>query len=122
MTHKEFVEEYKKGNALLYITKNTAGTFVMSPLADKFNKPAHLFWTNLAFILLLPAPIILLFFNWIYSICSFMAGIMVWNASKKSAQDFVGQNMIEDERFCKFVLENNGAKISDKNGISIVIG
>lgn len=61
LTHNEFINEYKLGKLTVFIDRNRAGDFVLSPLADKHNKPAHLFWSWLGLFFMILLPIILLF-------------------------------------------------------------
>lgn len=119
ITHEAFVKGYKTGEYLVYINKNKAGDFVLSKVADKHNKPAHIFWTWTGIILAFPLPIILLFFSWAYSIVSFILGLIIISSSRKSAEQFVLQNMIDDKNFWEYVLMYKGAKIENKNGEEI---
>lgn len=116
ISHDTFVKGYKSGEYLVYINKNKAGDFVMSKAADKHNKPAHIFWTWTGIILTFPLPIFLLFFSWMYSMVSFVLGLMIVSSSGKSAEQFVMQNMIDDKNFWEYVLMYKGAKIENKNG------
>jgi hypothetical protein len=119
ITHQEFVEQYKKRLLNIHINKSMASDLVLSKFGDKHNKPAHLFWSWTGIILTFVAPIILLFVNWIYAILSFAIGLMVISASRKSAEQFVMQNMIEKEEFWNYTLLHGGAKITDINGNDI---
>jgi hypothetical protein len=119
ITHQEFVEHYKKGLLNVHINKSMAGDLVLSKFGDKHNKPAHLFWSWTGIILTFVVPIVLLFVNWIYSILSFIFGLMVIRASRKSAEQFVMQNMIENEDFWNYTLLHGGAKITDNEGNEI---
>lgn len=119
ISHDTFVKGCKTGEYLVYINKNKAGDFVMSKVADKHNKPAHIFWTWTGIILFLPLPIILLFFSWAYSTVSFVLGLMIVSSSRKSAEQFVMQNMLDDKNFWEYVLMYKGAKIENKNGEEI---
>jgi len=116
ITHQEFVEGYKAGKFIVLINKNRAGDFVLSDFADKHNKPAHLFWSWCGIILIIIVPIILLFINWHYSIISFIVGIIIIGASRKSVADFVLRNMLENESFWEYVLLHKGATIKDEEG------
>ena len=119
ISHNAFVKGYRAGEHLVYINKNKAGDFVMSKVADKHNKLAHIFWSWTGIILTFPLPIILLFFSCIYSIVSFVLGLMIVSSSRKSAEQFVMQNMIDDKNFWEYVLMYKGAKIENKNGEEI---
>lgn len=116
ITHKEFVESYKKGELFVSVDKWRAGDFVLSELASKYNKPAYLFWSLLGIILAVPLAIIFLFINWFYSIISFFLGILIIGATRKSACQFVLQNMLDDEFFWGYIITNKGAIIRDKSG------
>lgn len=113
ITHKDFAEGYKSGKLLVYVDKNKAGDFVMSPHADKHNKPAHLFWTWTGIILTIPLAIILIFINWKLAIPSFVLGFVVIKAARKSASQFVLNNMLENEEFWMYCLLHKGAKVTD---------
>lgn len=119
ISHDTFVKGYKTGEYLVYINKSKAGDFVLSKVADKHNKPAHIFWTWTGIVLTFPLPIILLFFSWVYSIVSFILGLIIVSSSRKSAEQFVMQNMIDDKNFWEYVLMNKGAKIENRNGDEI---
>lgn len=119
ITYREFTEKYKKGELLIAIKENKAGDFVLSDFADKHNKPAHNFWTWAGIILILPAPLILLFIDWKYAIGCFIIGFMIHKAARKSATQFVLQNMVENEDFFEYVLLHGGASIQDKNGNTV---
>ncbi len=116
LDHKEFVDGYKHNRLLVYVNKSRAGSFVLSPLADKHNKPAHIFWAGAGVLLVFPIPLILLFINWIYSVGSIAVGLMVIKATRKSATEFVLQNMIEDEKFWNYVVRQGGVVIQDDEG------
>jgi hypothetical protein len=116
ITHQEFIKGYKAGEFTVLIDKNRAGDFVLSDFADKHNKPAHLFWSWGGIILTIPLPVIFLFINWHYSIISFIVGIIIVAASRRSAADFVLRNMLENESFWEYVILHKGATIKDKEG------
>lgn len=119
VTHEKFVEGYQKGKYLVYVNKYKAGDFVMSKPADKHNKPAHLFWTWAGILLVFPVSLILLFsFLWL-SLLLFFIGIFIINSSRKSAEQFVIQNMVDDKYFWEYVLMYNGAIIRDNDGKEI---
>lgn len=121
LTHNEFVSDYKLGKLTVFIDKSKAGDFVLSPFADKHNKLAHLFWSWLGIILMIPLPIALLFLtSWIHALGSFILGLTISTAARRSAAEFVLQNMLEDENFWIYVLLHNGAKIMDKNNNKIL--
>lgn len=114
ITHQEFVNGYEAGKINVSINKSKAGDFVLSDFADKHNKPAHLFWSWSGILLTIPLPIILIFINWHYSIISFILGLIIVSASRKSASQFVLQNILGDESFFEYVLLHGGAKITDE--------
>lgn len=116
ITHKEFAEGYLSGQYSVTIDENRAGDFVLSDFADKHNKPAHYFWTWLGILLVVPIPIALLFVSWIYSACSFIVGLFVVAAARRTDRGFVIQNMVDDESFFDYVLMHHGAKIFNKEG------
>lgn len=116
ITHKEFVEGYESGRFSVAVNKNTAGDFVLSNFADKHNKPAHYFWSWLGILLVLPIPIVLLYFSWIYSLVSFISGLIISSAARKSAGQFVLQNMLNNEDFFEYVLLHQGAIVTDEHG------
>lgn len=120
ITHNDFVNGYKSGKYLVYVDKNKAGDFVMSKPADKYNKPAHLFWTWVGILMTFPLPIIFLFISWKYSIVSFILGLIVSSSSKKSDGQFVMKNMIDDKNFWEYVLMYKGVKIEDKEGNEVI--
>lgn len=119
ITHRDFVEGYEKGELFVYVNKNKAGDFVLSKFAKKENKLAHSFWTWLGIILLVPLTIILLFVNWLYALVLFILGLTIAGAARKSAEEFVLGNMIENEDFWDYVLLHNGTSIIDKEGNQI---
>jgi hypothetical protein len=116
ITHKEFIEGYAARKFSVLINKNKAGDFILSKLADKHNKPAYYFWSWLGIIMVLPASIGLFIISWKYSIFSFICGLFIITASKKSSTQFVLQNMIDDEDFFEYVLLHQGAKIIGEQG------
>lgn len=117
INYQQFLDKYKKGEIMVLVNKLKAGDFIMSEFGDKHNKPAHLFWTWLGILMIFPAPIILwIIFGWIYALGSFIWGIMINIAAKKSATQFVLQNMIKDEDFWDYVLLHKGAVLQDKDG------
>jgi len=118
--YQQFLQGYKTGEFAVLINKSKAGDFVMSKFGDKHNKPAHLFFTWLGIIMIIPFPIILVIFQgWISAIGSFVFGLMINSAVRKSASQFVLQNMIESEDFWDYVLFHKGAIIQDKEGNEI---
>ena len=119
ISHETFVKGYRAGEYLVYIDKYKAGDFVMSKVADKNNKRAHIFWSWTGIVLTIPLPIILVFSSWVYSIASFILGLLVVSSSRKSAEQFVMENMINDKYFWEYVLMYKGARIVDKKGKEI---
>lgn len=119
ISHDTFVKGYKTGEYLVYINKNKAGDFLMSKIADKHNRPAHIFWSWVGIIFAFPLPIILLFIAWIFSVISFILGIMIIISTRKSAEQFVIKNMIDDKNFWEYVLMYKGAKIENNRGETI---
>ena len=120
INYQQFLEGYKTGEVTVLVNNSKAGDFVMSKFGDKHNKPAHLFFTWLGIILIVPLPIILLIvYGWIYAVGSFIIGLMINSAARKSASQFVLQNMLENEDFWDYVLLHKGAIIQDKQGNEI---
>lgn len=120
INHKQFIEGYNSGEFTVLVDKSRAGDFVMSQFADKHNRPAHLFWTWLGIILAFPLSIVLFIFSsWIHAIGSLILGLIVTSAARKSASQFVVQNMLENEDFWDYVVLHKGAKILDKDGNEI---
>lgn len=118
--YQRFLEGYKTGELTVLVNNSKAGDFVMSKFGDKHNKPAHLFFIWLGIILIVPLPIIfLVFFGWIHAVGSFILGLMINSAARKSASQFVLQNMMENEDFWDYVLLHKGAIIQDKQGNEI---
>ena len=116
ITHRQFKEGYATGDILVSINESKAGDFVMSSFGDKYNKPAHLFFTWLGILLAVPFPIFLwLYFGWGYALGSFLLGFMVNKAARKSASQFCLYNMIENEDFWDYILLHNGATLKDMN-------
>lgn len=120
INYQQFLERYKAGEITILVNKSKAGDFVMSKFGDKHNKPAHLFWTWLGILLIFPAPIIFwILFSWIHALGSFVLGLMISSAARKSATQFVLQNMIESEDFWDYILLHKGAVIQDTEGNEI---
>lgn len=117
--HDDFVKGYLSGKYLVYINKSRAGDFVMSKFASKYNKSAHLFWSWVGLIVTVPLSIALFFLSWRYSVVSFIVGLIIVRASRKSAEQFVMQNMIDDKNFWEYVLMYKGAKIENEDGEEI---
>ena len=116
----QFLQGYQTGEFEVLINKSKAGDFVMSKFGDKHNKPAHLFFTWLSIILIVPLPIILLiFYGWINAVGTFIIGLMINKAARKSASQFVLQNMLDSEDFWNYVILHKGAIIHDKSGKEI---
>jgi len=120
INYQQFLEGYKTGEITVLVNNSKAGDFVMSKFGDKHNKPAHLFWTWLGILLIFPAPIIFwVQFGWVHALGSFVLGLMLSAAARKSASQFVLQNMIESEDFWDYVLLHKGAIIQDEKGNEI---
>lgn len=120
ITYQQFLESYKTGDITVLVNNSKAGDFVMSKFGDKYNKPAHLFWTWLGILLIFPSPVIFwILFGWIYALSFFILGLMINKAARKSASQFVLQNMIENEDFWDYVLLHKGAIIQDKESNEI---
>lgn len=119
--YQQFLQGYKTGEFAVLVNSSKAGDFVMSKFDDKHSKPAHLFWTWLGILLIFPSPIIFwILLGWIYALGSFILGLMINKAARKSAVQFVLQNMIENEDFWDYILLHKGAIIQDKDGNEIV--
>lgn len=120
ISYQQFLEAYKAGEITVLVNSSKAGDFVMSKFGDKHNKPAHLFWTWLSILLIFPAPIILwVLLGWVHALGSFVLGLMISAVARRSASQFVLQNMIENEDFWDYVLLHKGAIIQDKEGNEI---
>ena len=120
INYQQFLEKYKAGEITVLVNRSKAGDFVMSKFGDKHNKPAHVFWTWLGILLVFPAPIIIwIIFGWISALGSFVLGLMLNSAARKSAAQFVLQNMIESEDFWDYVLLHQGAVLQDRDGNEI---
>ena len=120
ITHQSFVEGYKAGKYLVYIDKNRAGDFVLSKPADEHNRLAHLFWSWIGLIVTAPLTIVLFFLSWWYSVVSLIVGLIIVRASRKSAEQFVMQNMLDDKNFWEYVLMYGGAKIKNEKDEEII--
>ena len=116
ITHQEFVNKYKSGEIGITVDPKKAGDFVLCEFANKYNKPAHNFWTWTGVILTFPLSIVLIFINWPYAILSFIVGSLILSGARKSACQFVVENMLQDEKFWFYVLFHNGAVAKDKEG------
>jgi hypothetical protein len=120
ISFQEFVAGYNSHKFTVLVDNSKAGDFVLSQFADKHNKPAHLFFSWLAIALIIPAPIVLwIFYGWIFALGSFILGLAIRSAAKKSAVQFVMRNMLENEDFWEYVLLHKGAEIQDKGGNEI---
>ena len=120
INYQQFLEGYKTGDVTVLVNNSKAGDFVMSKFGNKHNKPAHMFFTWLGIIMIVPLPIILLIFQgWIFAVGSFVVGLMINSAARKSASQFVLQNMLESEDFWDYVWLHKGAIIQDKEGNEI---
>lgn len=120
INYQQFLDSYKTGEVTVLVNNSRAGDFVMSKFGDKHNKPAHLFFTWLGIILIVPLPIILLIvYGWIHAVGSFIIGLVINSAARKSASQFVLQNMLESEDFWDYVLLHKGAIIQDQQGNEI---
>lgn len=121
ISYNQFLEQYKSGDILVLVNEDKAGDFVMSDFGDKNNKRAHLFWTYLGLLMLIPLPIILFFLkHWVYAIVCFFIGYIVVKSARKSASQFVLQNMLESEDFWDYALMHGGAIMQDAQGNKIV--
>lgn len=123
VNHQQFLEEYNAGKIMVLVNKSKAGDFVMSEFADKNNKRAHQFWTWTGIAILILVPIVLLILQeWIYAGGAFILGLIINSAARKSAGQFVLQNMIKDGLFWDYVLIHGGAIMRDSQGNKIVSG
>lgn len=113
ISYEEFLKEYKANKIIVKVDRMKAGRFVESKEAGKRFKPAHYFWTYASFFLMFVLPIIMLFKFWVYAVLSFLGGIFLYQAVKKSAAGFVLENMLEDEKFWRFAVEKGGAILTD---------
>lgn len=117
ISYQQFLEGYNAGELAVIVDRFKAGNFVLSEHADKKNKAAHLFWTWLGIIMVVPIPIVLIISHkWIFAICAFLLGLIITNAARKSAARFVLQNMLENENYWDYVLLHKGARIQDNEG------
>jgi len=120
INYQQFLKGYKVGEFAVLVDKSKAGDFVMSRFGEKYNKPAHLLWTWLGIIMVVPLSIILLIFHgWISALGSFILGLIINSAARKSASQFVLRNMLGNEDFWDYVLLHKGAIIQDKQGNEI---
>lgn len=121
VSYQQFLVGYKSGEILVLVNKSKAGDFVMSEFGDKHNKRAHQFWTWTGLVILIPLPITLFIFQgWLYAIGSFILGLIVSSAARKSSEKFVLENMLGSEDFWDYVLMHGGAKMQDVQGNEIV--
>lgn len=123
VNYQQFLEGYKAGEIMVLVNKSKAGDFAMSEFANKQNKSAHQLWTWAGLVVLIPMPIILLIFQgWVYAIGSFILGLVINSAARRSAEQFVLQNMIESEDFWDYALMHGGAVMRDAQGNEIASG
>jgi len=114
VNYQQFLDGYKAGDIMVLVNKSKAGDFAMSEFADKGNKRAHQLWTWAGLAMLIPIPIILLIFQgWIYAVGSFILGLIINNAARRSAEQFILRNMVESENFWDYVLMHGGAIMRD---------
>ena len=119
-SHKELVELYKKGELAIGVNKQKAGDFVLSKFADPHNKPAHLFWSWTG-VILFPVALVVLFTGRIWqAVGLFFLGSMVLSSSRKTAEEFVLQNMLEDPQFCDYAILWGGAVVTKSSGDHVV--
>lgn len=116
ITHEQFRYGYTSGSFRIHVDMNRAGDFVMSQFGSKSRSIAHQFWTWTGLLLFAPATIVLLIFDWRLAIISFFMGMLINSAARKSAAQFVLENMLESEDFFVYVLLHGGATIFDANG------
>ena len=114
--HSDFVQSYKNGSLSIKVDQSKAGNFILSQYSKPQYKLAHNIWSWLGILLTVPVAIALLFVNWLYAIVSFVAGIIIVSAARKSAAQFVVEQMIDNEDFWNYVLLHKGAKIQDNKG------
>jgi len=120
ISYEEFLRGYKENKIIVKVNRMTAGKFIESEIAGKRFKPAHYFWTYASFFLIFIFPIILIFKFWFYSVLSILGGISLYSSTKKSAIEFVIENMLEDEKFWRFAVENKGAVLTDDKSNMII--
>ena len=116
ITHQEFVDRYGSGGLTVMVSKWRAGDFIMSSYANRRYKAAHVFWTCLGVIVAIPLSIVLLFFRWYIAPISFVVGLIIVSAARRTAGQFVMQNMLESEDFWDYVLVHGGAEMLDEDG------
>ena len=114
ITHQEFVNEYNAGKIQINVDKFKAGDFISSSYANKHKKTVYLLWSWLAIIMIIPLPIIILFYHWYYSVILVILGLIIFNVNRKSSGKLVIENMIESNDFWDYILLHGGAKIIDK--------
>lgn len=120
INYQQFLEGYRIGIITVLVNKSKAGNFVMSKFGSKYNKPAHLFWTWLAIIMIIPLPIIFLIFKtWVHAFGILIIGLLIRDSARKSATQFVLTNMLENEDFWDFILLHKGATLKDTEGNAI---
>ena len=115
ISHSDFVQLYSRGVLTVAINKSKAGDFVLSNHSTTRYRIAHNFWSWLGLLLVIPTAIVLLFFNWVYSVVSFTLGLVIVSAARKSAAQFVLEQMIDNEEFWNYVLLHKGADIRDRD-------
>ncbi len=72
ISHREFVDLYRKEELSISVDKNKAGDFVLSDFSKTRYQVAHNFWNWFGLILAVPGAIALLFLHWTYAIGSFL--------------------------------------------------
>lgn len=114
MTYEEFVIKYKEGKLKVGVHKTKANLLASEGYMPKRYTYATLFWTWIAFLLLLGTIPIMIWWHWLIGIGSFFFGIIAWNAVKKSNRDFVVEHALENKDFYSLCIKNDVFSFEDR--------
>jgi len=113
-SHREFVDKYKKGQIEVYIHRTNPLRIISMGYVPKKYYWAHTFWSWIWF-LLIPIGIILIFVKGLlFGVGTLIVCAMLGTAVKKSAQEFMLKQALENEAFYKFCIEDKVLVINEK--------
>ena len=105
MTHAEFVQSYRNGQAAAHVDRSLALQVMDTNLPAKRFQTAHLLWTWAWFLSFPVAIVLMIWVRWWVGLVVFVVGLMMPRAIKASAASFILEQALEDKEFYDAVTE-----------------
>lgn len=106
MTHAEFVESYRTGGVRVHVDRSRAIQLMNTRLPAKRYRAAHLFWTWAWFLSFPVSLVLFIWVKWWAGLVVLIIGLLLPQAIKTSACQFVLEQALENTEFYDFAVKS----------------